>query len=94
MSHVIIKPALVQVTVVLERMFHPSEMEEEATLREDLEDDIKTECLKMGPLEKVVFSILHKLHVNNVELWARGAMLAFSHPQHALIPLHRSETWL
>ena len=34
-------------------MFHPSEMEEEATLREDLEDDIKTECLKMGPLEKV-----------------------------------------
>ena len=42
-----------QVTVVLEHMFHPSEMEEEATLREDLEDDIKTECLKMGPLEKV-----------------------------------------
>ena len=34
-------------------MFHPSEMEEEATLREDLEDDIKTECTKMGPVEKV-----------------------------------------
>jgi len=33
-------------------MFHPSEMEE-ATLREDLEDDIKTECTKMGPVEKV-----------------------------------------
>ncbi len=40
-------------TVVLEHMFHPSEMEEEATLREDLEDDIKTECTKMGPVEKV-----------------------------------------
>lgn len=44
---------LMQVTVVLEHMFHPSEMEEEATLREDLEDDIKTECTKMGPVEKV-----------------------------------------
>lgn len=43
----------VQVTVILEHMFHPSEMEEEATLREDLEDDIKTECTKMGPVEKV-----------------------------------------
>lgn len=42
-----------QVTVILEHMFHPSEMEEEATLREDLEDDIKTECTKMGPVEKV-----------------------------------------
>ena len=42
-----------QVTVILEHMFHPSEMEEEATLREDLEDDIKTECIKMGPVEKV-----------------------------------------
>lgn len=41
-----------QVTVILEHMFHPSEMEEEATLREDLEDDIKTECTKMGPVEK------------------------------------------
>ena len=40
-------------TVVLEHMFSPSEMEEEATLREDLQDDIKTECLKMGPVEKV-----------------------------------------
>ena len=39
--------------MVLEHMFHPSEMEEEATLREDLQDDIKTECLKMGPVEKV-----------------------------------------
>lgn len=50
----------IQVTVVMEHMFHPSEMEEEATLREDLEDDIKTECLKMGPLEKVPqhFSVL------------------------------------
>lgn len=45
-----------QVTVVLEHMFHPSEMEEEATLREDLEDDIKTECTKMGPVEKVRIS--------------------------------------
>ena len=44
---------VVQVTVILEHMFHPSEMEEEATLREDLEDDIKTECTKMGPVEKV-----------------------------------------
>ena len=44
---------MVQVTVILEHMFHPSEMEEEATLREDLEDDIKTECTKMGPVEKV-----------------------------------------
>lgn len=44
---------LVQVTVILEHMFLPSEMEEEATLREDLEDDIKTECTKMGPVEKV-----------------------------------------
>ena len=43
---------LMQVTVILEHMFHPSEMEEEATLREDLEDDIKTECTKMGPVEK------------------------------------------
>ena len=43
-----------QVTVVLEHMFHPSEMEEEATLREDLEDDIKTECTKMGQVEKVL----------------------------------------
>lgn len=42
-----------QVTVILQHMFHPSEMEEEATLREDLEDDIKTECTKMGPVEKV-----------------------------------------
>ena len=40
-------------TVILEHMFHPSEMEEEATLREDLEDDIKTECTKMGAVEKV-----------------------------------------
>lgn len=45
-----------QVTVVLEHMFHPSEMEEEATLREDLEDDIKTECTKMGPVEKVHYT--------------------------------------
>ena len=39
--------------MILQHMFHPSEMEEEATLREDLEDDIKTECTKMGPVEKV-----------------------------------------
>ena len=42
-----------QVTVILEHMFTPAEMEEEPTLREDLEDDIKTECTKMGPVEKV-----------------------------------------
>ena len=47
-----------QVTVILEHMFHPSEMEEEATLREDLEDDIKTECTKMGPVEKVSHPLL------------------------------------
>lgn len=47
------KLAANKVTVILEHMFHPSEMEEEATLREDLEDDIKTECTKMGPVEKV-----------------------------------------
>ena len=47
---------VMQVTVILEHMFHPSEMEEEATLREDLEDDIKTECTKMGPVEKVRYS--------------------------------------
>ena len=46
---------MLQVTVILEHMFHPSEMEEEATLREDLEDDIKSECTKMGPVEKVSF---------------------------------------
>lgn len=51
----VILPA--QVTVILEHMFHPSEMEEEATLREDLEDDIKTECTKMGPVEKVGYSL-------------------------------------
>lgn len=50
-----------KVTVVLEHMFHPSEMEEEATLREDLQDDIKTECVKMGPVEKVQFSSISVL---------------------------------
>lgn len=52
---------LTQVTVILEHMFHPSEMEEEATLREDLEDDIKTECTKMGPVEKVSHSLLRAM---------------------------------
>ena len=52
-----------QVTVVLGHMFHPSEMEEEVTLREDLEDDIKTECTKMGPVEKVRHCLLPEVQL-------------------------------
>ena len=64
---------LVQVTVILEHMFHPSEMEEEATLREDLEDDIKTECTKMGPVEKVKFAqILTMLHYHLLHSFIRA----------------------
>lgn len=37
-----------QITVILKHMFHPDEMAENPLLREDLEDDIKTECAKHG----------------------------------------------
>ena len=59
---------LAQVTVILQHMFHPYEMEEEATLREDLEDDIKTECTKMGPVEKVRHPLLPGLQLKLTQM--------------------------
>lgn len=87
-------------TVILEHMFHPSEMEEEATLREDLEDDIKTECTKMGPVEKVKlhqmlamqhYCLLHSfIHVSNygaaafILLWHLYRAKALSTRKHSM----------
>ena len=35
-------------TVVLRHMFHPSEFEEDFTLREQLDDDVTAETAKLG----------------------------------------------
>ena len=50
-----------QVTVILENMFHPEELLEEASLLKDLESDIYTECGKMGPIDKVESAARHSL---------------------------------
>ncbi|KAK9820468.1 hypothetical protein WJX72_010675 [[Myrmecia] bisecta] len=47
----LLKPT--QVTVILKHMFHPDEFVTEPGLMGDLEDDIKTECSKQGPVDRV-----------------------------------------
>ncbi len=47
-----------QVTVILEHMFAPTEFEEDPTLREELEDDITAECGKMGKVDKVAILLM------------------------------------
>ncbi len=42
-----------QVTVILKQMFHPNELIEEPSLKDDLETDVKTECTKLGAVDKV-----------------------------------------
>ena len=43
----------VQVTVILLHMFDPVEFEEDSSLEKELEADVKTECERVGPVEKV-----------------------------------------
>jgi len=42
-----------QVTVILENLFHPDEILAEPTLLKDLGSDIKEESAKIGPVDKV-----------------------------------------
>lgn len=46
-------PIAVQVTVILKRAFHPTELEEQPTAKTDLEADMASECAKLGPIDKV-----------------------------------------
>ena len=42
-----------QVTVILKHVFSPAELEEEPTMKTDLEADMASECAKLGPVDKV-----------------------------------------
>ena len=42
-----------QVTVILKHVFTPAELEEEPTMKTDLEADMASECNKLGPVDKV-----------------------------------------
>lgn len=39
--------------MVLKGMFHPDELVAEPSYKEELEADLKTECAKLGPVDKV-----------------------------------------
>jgi len=43
----------VQVTVILRNMFHPDEFLENPFYKEELEADIRSECGKLGKVDKV-----------------------------------------
>lgn len=54
-----VHPAIIlQVTVILENLFHPDDFIEDASLLKDLESDIRSECAKIGAVEKVAISPL------------------------------------
>ena len=42
-----------QVTVILKHVFAPAELEQEPTMKTDLEADMASECAKLGPVDKV-----------------------------------------
>eukprot|EP00884_Botryococcus_braunii_P010462 jgi/Botrbrau1/19417/Bobra.0338s0044.1 len=42
-----------EVTVILENLFHPDQFLEDPNLRGDLEADVRSECNKLGPVDKV-----------------------------------------
>ena len=42
-----------QVTVILKHVFAPAELEQEPTMKTDLEADMTSECAKLGPVDKV-----------------------------------------
>jgi hypothetical protein len=44
---------VVQVTVILENLFHPDEIIAEPTLLKDLGSDVKEESARIGPVDKV-----------------------------------------
>ena len=43
-----------QVTVILKHVFVPAELEQEPTMKTDLEADMASECAKLGPVDKVL----------------------------------------
>ena len=43
--------------MILENLFHPDDFIEDASLLKDLEFDIRSECQKMGAVEKVGMSL-------------------------------------
>ena len=40
-------------TVILKHVFSPAELEEEPTMKTDLEADMASECNRLGPVDKV-----------------------------------------
>lgn len=68
-----------QVTVILKHVFAPAELEQEPTMKTDLEADMTSECAKLGPVDKVSLPChlntcvsscsavqpLHKRHISN-----------------------------
>ena len=66
-----------QVTVILKHVFSPAELEEEPTMKTDLEADMASECAKLGPVDKVLhsshcivcFSVLSCAHPTAQELF-------------------------
>ena len=51
----------VQVTVILKHVFSAAELEQEPTMKTDLEADMASECAKLGPVDKVYVFLLYLL---------------------------------
>lgn len=68
-------------TVILKHVFSPAELEEEPTMKTDLEADMASECNKLGPVDKVSWPLFVSRLVifASVSVWSRAHMLLYTY---------------
>lgn len=83
-----------KITVIMKHMFHPNELTGQPQAHADLEEDIKEECGKLGPVDKITIYEKNPEGVISVRcegnLWSRPSLgltnlmarvIAFKNPQ-------------